>query len=175
MDKLKYPIGQFIPPKDVSLSLHNQNVQIISELPELINISVSKLNDDQLNTSYREGGWTLRQVVHHVADSHLNGYIRFKWALSENDPEIKAYEQDGWSKLPDAASGNLELSLSLLDSLHKRWVYMIRELTVNELQKGFFYPGKSRYFTLFQATALYAWHGLHHNAHITSLCERNGW
>ncbi|HMB90707.1 MAG TPA: putative metal-dependent hydrolase, partial [Rhodothermales bacterium] len=136
--------------------------------------AVQGLTDDQLDTPYRPDGWTVRQVVHHVPDSHLNSYVRFKWALTETEPLIKTYDQDGWSTLPDARTASIEMSLILLDAIHERWLALLQGLSEDDFARTFKHPewGLVR---LDQNLAIYAWHGKHHVAHIMGLRERKGW
>jgi uncharacterized damage-inducible protein DinB len=135
---------------------------------------VKGLSAQQLDTPYREGGWTVRQVVHHVPDSHLNSYIRFKLALTEEDPTIRPYMEDRWAELPEAKTAPIELSLSLLEDLHKRWMLMLRAIQPAEWKRTFRHPEIGP-MTLEKNLALYAWHGRHHVAHVTALRERMGW
>jgi hypothetical protein len=134
---------------------------------------VKGLSAQQLDTPYREGGWTVRQVVHHVPDSHLNSYIRFKLALTEEDPTIRPYMEDRWAELPEAKTAPIELSLSLLEDLHKRWMLMLRAIQPAEWKRTFRHPEIGP-MTLEKNLALYAWHGRHHVAHVTALRERMG-
>ena len=137
--------------------------------------AVAGLNEGQLETPYRAGGWTVRQVVHHVADSHLNSYIRFRWTLTEDTPTIKAYDETRWAELPDAKTAPVEVSLKLLESLHVRWVYLLETLDDEAFKRSFVHPETGEEISLERNLALYAWHGRHHCAHITALRERNGW
>ena len=137
--------------------------------------AVAGLNEGQLETPYRAGGWTVRQVVHHVADSHLNSYIRFRWTLTEDTPTIKAYDETRWAELPDAKTAPVEVSLKLLESLHVRWVYLLETLDDEAFGRSFIHPETGEAISLERNLALYAWHGRHHCAHITSLRERKGW
>ena len=132
------------------------------------------LSAQQLDTPYRDGGWTVRQVVHHVPDSHLNSYIRFKLALTEEEPTIRPYMEDRWAELPEAKTAPIELSLSLLEDLHKRWILMLRAIQPAEWKRTFRHPEIGP-MTLEKNLALYAWHGRHHVAHVTALRERMGW
>jgi uncharacterized damage-inducible protein DinB len=136
--------------------------------------AVQGLSDEQLNTPYRPEGWTVRQVVHHVPESHLNSYIRFKLAITEDEPTIKPYFEDRWAKLDDANTAPVELSLNLLDALHERWVWFLRSLKEGDFQRTFRHPEMGT-VSLDKNIALYAWHGRHHVAHVTSLRERMGW
>ena len=136
--------------------------------------AVAGLNDGQLDTPYREGGWTLRQVVHHVADSHMNSYIRFRLALTEDEPTIKPYDEAVWANLIDAKTAPVAPSLSLLEGLHHRWAVLLRSLSETDVQRKFVHPELGT-LTVDQYISLYAWHGKHHAAHITSLRERKAW
>ena len=170
----RYPIGKFSYPGPLTPEQKDQCLDDIEQTPARLRASLRSLTDQQLDTPYREGGWTVRQVVHHVPDSHMNSYIRFKLALTEDDPIIKPYMEDRWAELPEARQAPVELSLALLDSLHRRWMLLLRNLTGADWQRTFRHP-KLGPMTLEKNLALYAWHGRHHVAHITSLRERNGW
>jgi uncharacterized damage-inducible protein DinB len=149
-------------------------IQQIEEAPARLREAVKGLTLEELNTPYREGGWTVRQVVHHVPDSHMNSYVRFRLALTEDEPTIKPYMENLWAELPDARSAPIDLSLGLLESLHTRWVALLRSLTPEQWKRQFRHP-ELGVVSLEQNLALYAWHGRHHVAHITSLRERMGW
>ena len=137
--------------------------------------AVAGLNDKQLDTPYRPEGWTLRQVVHHVVDSHINSYIRFRWTLTEDHPTIKAYEQTSWAVLPDAQSAPVELSLQLLEALHARWIVLLRSIREEDWKKAYLHPETQKSVPLDINLALYAWHGKHHTAHIQKLRDRMQW
>jgi len=146
----------------------------LAAAPEEMRAAVAGLSEQQLDTPYRPDGWTVRQVVHHVPDSHMHSYIRFRWALTENAPTIKPYDEVLWAQLPDARSAPVEASLLLLDGLHRRWTALLRELTPADWDRTFFHPERG-IVSLESNLAMYAWHGRHHVAHITSLRERMGW
>jgi len=170
----RYPIGKFEEPKNPTSAMRNQAINDIASAPENLRKSVRGLSDAQVETPYREGGWTLRQVVHHIADSHLNAYIRLRLALTENEPTIKPYEESLWANLPDAKSAPTEISLALLEPLHDRFVRLWRSLGDADYAKTFRHPEhgvRSLNWLLF----LYAWHGKHHTAHITELRKQKGW
>lgn len=174
MTVLQYPIGRF---RFDEKPTHDQIMQAISEIAEApanLRAAVEGLTPEQLDTSYRSGGWTVRQVVHHVPDSHLNSYCRFKLALTEDEPTIRAYQEDRWAELEEARTAPVEVSLALLESLHRRWVLMLKSLAPADFQRTFRHP-EIGVVTLAQTACLYAWHGRHHVAHITSLRERMGW
>ena len=170
---LRYPIGEFSPPDTVPQDRVDAWIDDIAALPADLGRTVSALRDDQLDTPYRPGGWTVRQVVHHLPDSHMNSLIRFKWALTEDRPTIKAYDEKGWAMLPDNREP-IAGSLDLLDSLHRRWVALLRRLSTDQLQREFVHP-ESGPATLAITVGSYAWHGRHHLAHIERLIEREGW
>jgi len=170
----RYPIGQF---KWTGFQSPNQRlsaIQDIAEAPSKMRGAVAGLTNVQLDTPYRDGGWTVRQVVHHVPDSHMNSYIRFKLALTEHEPTIKPYDEQIWANLLDARTAPVDPSLELLEGLHQRWAILLRSLTEDDVQRKFFHPELGT-VTVDQYIALYAWHGKHHVAHITSIRERNGW
>jgi len=171
---LRYPVGKFKFPDAVSVDERRKFVDQIARTPAELRAAIGGLSDSQLDTPYRPEGWTVRQVVHHVPDSHLNSYLRFKFALTEEEPTIKPYPEDLWAELPDGKSGPVEVSLTLLESLHSRWVALLRSLTESEWKRTFRHPDLG-VVRLDQNAALYAWHGRHHVAHITGLRERMGW
>ncbi len=171
---LRYPIGGFTRPSDVTDAARQQYIDEIAATPVHLRVAVDGLSDEQLDTPYRPGGWTVRQVVHHVPDSHLNAYVRFKWALTEDVPPIKTYDEKAWAELVEARTAPIDLSLALLDALHERWVLFLRALPEADYARAVQHPEWGR-VTLDMFLALYAWHGRHHVAHITSLRERMGW
>ena len=170
---MKYPIGIFQLDDEMTSSVINTWINEIENLPRLLRNAVKNLDDEQLNTPYRSGGWTVRQVIHHVADSHLNAYVRFKLALTEENPIIKPYDETKWAELADY-NMPIEPSLLLLEALHKRWTYLLRSLTSADLEKTFIHPDSGE-VSVRNNIGIYAWHGKHHLAHITSLCNRRGW
>lgn len=170
----RYPIGKYTPPGEVTPALRHQAINAIAEAPAKLKAAVSGLNDAQLDTPYREGGWTVRQVAHHVPDSHLNAYVRFRLALTEDRPTIKPYDEARWAELADAKSAPIGVSLALLEPLHDRWVRLLRSLTAADFTRTANHPEWgtiSLDWMLFQ----YAWHGRHHTAHITTLRQQKGW
>lgn len=171
---LSYPIGKFEHSGPINEEQLNNFISQIEETPAKLRAAVSGLNDEQLDTPYRPDGWTVRQVVHHLPDSHLNSYTRFKLALTEDAPMIRTYHEERWAELPEARTAPVDVSLDLLETLHRRWVMFLKLLTPADLERTFKHPewGNVRVDT---AIAMYAWHGRHHVAHITSLRERNGW
>jgi hypothetical protein len=171
---LRYPIGKFAFPDQVTTQERDKFVEQIAEAPAQMKAAVAGLSDEQLDTPYRPGGWTVRQVVHHVPDSHLNSYIRFRWALTEDAPAIKAYHEDRWAELSDARTAPVETSLVLLESLHGRWTNLLGSLTDDEWKRTFRHPELGP-VSLEKNAALYAWHGQHHVAHIRNLRDRMRW
>ena len=171
---LRYPVGPFKFTGRLSNGQRQTLIDQIAAAPEKMREAVEGLSDEQLNTPYRPEGWTVRQVVHHVSDSHLNSYIRFKLALTEEHPTIKAYDENVWANLDDARNAPLNISLDLLEALHGRWVLFLRSLKEKDFQRTFNHPEIGT-VSVDKNIALYAWHGRHHAAHITSLRERMGW
>ncbi len=169
----RFPIGKFAYIGPLTAEQKKEALDNIGRTPTRVREAVRGLTDAQLDTPYREGGWTVRQVVHHVPDSHMNSYIRFKLALTEDEPTIKPYMEDRWAELPDSREP-IENSLVLLDSLHRRWTKLLRSLGEDEWKLTFRHPELGP-MTLEKTLALYSWHGRHHVAHITSLRERMGW
>lgn len=172
---LRYPIGDFNPKKNYSPQEVNQYIDTIDMYPKKLTDAVKNLTEKQLDTPYRDGGWTIRQVVHHVVDSHMNSYIRFKLTLTEEKPTIKPYFEDRWAELPEAKSAPIGLSLPLLEVLHKRWVVMLRNITPEQLKRKFHHPESNKDTALDELIHLYAWHCSHHLAHITELKKRMKW
>jgi uncharacterized damage-inducible protein DinB len=173
-EKLRYPIGRFNRQNLLTPVERSAMIETIAAFPGELRSAVDNLNDDQLDTPYREGGWTVRQVVHHVADSHLNSYIRFKWTLTENEPLIKTYNEKAWAELPEAKTGPIEVSLMLLEALHKRWVMMLEQMSASDYQLKLEHP-EWGLVTLDMMLGLYEWHCRHHLRHITALRERKNW
>jgi hypothetical protein len=170
----RYPVGQYEPPRKVTPALRQQAINEIAETPTKLRAAVKGLNDAQLDTPYREGGWTVRQVVHHVPDSHMNSYVRFRLALTEDLPPIKPYNEAAWAELADAKSAPVEVSLALMESLHDRWVRLLRSMTAEQFSRSLMHP-EHGVRTLDWMLFLYAWHGRHHVAHITELRKHKGW
>ena len=174
LDDLRYPMGRFSPPAASLPGIRAAHIQTLRLLPERLRTAVSGLSEAQLDTPYREGGWTVRQVVHHVADSHAMSYTRFKLALTEDWPTIKPYDEAAWANLADSRTLPVEVSLGLIAALHARWVALLESMTEADFQKGYNHPEMGRQ-NLATALALYEWHSRHHTAHITSLRARQGW
>jgi uncharacterized damage-inducible protein DinB len=174
-DDLRYPIGPFQYQGEPEQRLREQWIEEIAAAPASLRSIVLGLSPQQLDTPYRPQGWTVRQVVHHVPDSHLNAYTRFKLALTEDVPVIRPYEEARWAELPDARTAPIDWSLNLLENLHHRWVLLLRQLSPADFRRRFMHPEQGRPFELQESLALYAWHGRHHVAHIGSLRRRMGW
>ena len=174
MEDLRYPIGKFSVEGEITAARRAEWIEQIAAAPVQLRAALRGLSEEQIATPYRPGGWTLRQLAHHVPDSHLNSYVRFRWALTEEEPTIKAYFEDRWAELPDARTAPVEISLRLLECLHARWVGLLRSLDDTQWKRTFRHP-ELGLISLEKNAALYAWHGRHHVAHITSLRERMGW
>jgi uncharacterized damage-inducible protein DinB len=173
LDDLRYPIGRFSAPAGSTVEARAAQIETLRSLPEALRAAVSGLDDGQLDTPYREGGWTVRQLVHHVFDSHANSYIRFKLALTENWPTIKPYDEAAWANLADSRLP-VDVSLTLNEALHARWVALLASMSEEDFGKGYVHPAMGRQ-TLAVVLALYDWHSRHHTAHITNLRARQGW
>jgi uncharacterized damage-inducible protein DinB len=174
LDSLRYPIGRFAPPAASVAGIRAAHIETLRLLPERLRAAVSGLSDAQLDTPYREGGWTVRQVVHHLADSHATSFLRCKMALTEDWPAITPYDEAAWARLPDSTSLPIGGSLTFIEALHARWAALLESLGEEDFQKGYIHPEMGR-VNLAKALALYAWHARHHTAHITSLRARMGW
>jgi len=173
MSDLRYPIGKFTFDGAPTEQARNKFIDDIELAPSRLRAAVQGLSQEQLDTPYRPGGWTVRQVVHHVPDSHLNAYVRFKLALTEDEPTIKPYHEDRWAELQKSRTAPIEISLALLESLHQRWVLVLRSIKAEDWKRTFRHPELGA-VSLEKNVALYSWHGRHHVAHITSLRERMG-
>ncbi len=170
----RYPIGKFELPKDVTPALRQAAIDDIAGTPAKVRAAVAGLSEAQLDTPYREGGWTVRQVVHHLVDSHMNAYIRWRLALTETQPTIKPYDESEWAKLEDARNAPAEVSLKLLEALHERWVRLLRSVKTEQYARTLLHPEhgvRNLDWLLF----LYSWHGKHHTAHVTELRKEKGW
>ena len=170
----RYPIGKY-EPKPFSEDQKNKWLADILFLPEEIERAILNLDQAQLLTPYREGGWTVQQLVHHVADSHMNAYIRFKLAITEDNPTIKPYEEKAWALLADVSIVPINVSITLLHALHQRWYIAIKDLTNADWNKTVFHPEQKKEISVWFLLGLYAWHGKHHVAHILTLRENKGW
>ncbi len=175
IEQLRYPIGKFQPPQsldDVNIPSH---ITVICTLPANLRSATINLNDAQLDTPYREGGWTIRQVVHHVADSHINSYCRFKLAMTEDNPAIRPYFEDRWAELQEAKTAPIDFSLNIIDAIHARWVLFLGTFKPSDFRKTFFHPEHQRTMSLFEALAMYSWHCEHHLSHIRNLKIKMDW
>jgi hypothetical protein len=175
MDDPRYPIGRFTYGGPQTPEQRLACIARIEAAPAAIRRAVDGLSEAQLDTPYREGGWTVRQVVHHVPDSHINAYTRFRLALTEPTPAIRPYFEERWAELYDARSAPIEPSLTLLEALHRRWALLLRSLRPADWELRYLHPEHGREWGLDEVLAMYAWHGEHHTAHITRLRERMGW
>jgi len=174
MNDPRYPIGKFQAPVRYDASGRATSIDAVAAVPSALRAAMQGLTAAQLDTPYRDGGWTVRQLVHHVADSHINAFIRFKLALTESEPTITAYDENLWARLPDVQGTPVEVSLSLVDALHARWVVLLRAMQEAEFARAFKHPERGL-MTLDHTLAMYSWHGQHHVAHITELKKQKGW
>lgn len=174
MEDLRYPVGRFQRPPSLEAKQRRAAIDTIAEAPTKLRAAVAGLSDAQFDTPYRPEGWTVRQVVHHVPDSHLNAYTRFKLALTEDTPTIKPYDESAWAKLEDSKSTPVATSLALLDAVHDRWVRILRAMSPSDFSRTLNHP-ENGLMNLDQMLALYEWHSRHHVAHVTNLRQRSGW
>lgn len=174
MADLRYPIGPFAAPGAFSVADRGAATRTLAELPARLRLACAGLTDTQLDTPYRPGGWTVRQVVHHTADSHLNAYLRTKFALSDDIPTIRPYPEAIWAEMADGKSAPVSMSLDLLDALHGRWVMLLRSLTPDQFARTLHHPERGA-MSIDDVLAMYSWHSRHHTAHITALRDREGW
>lgn len=174
MEDLRYPIGKY-EPKPYSGKQREEWLADVRFLPQAIEAAIHNLDEAQLQTSYRDGGWTVHQVVHHLADSHINAYCRFKLGYTENAPTIRPYEEALWAETSDVKNLPVNISITLLYALHTRWWEFLKSLTAEDYNRTVFHPEQKKELTLWFLLGSYAWHGRHHVAHITSLRERKGW
>ena len=174
MEDLRYPIGKYAPQPFSEKQLQEWLLDI-KFLPQHLENAILNLDEGQLNTAYRPEGWTVKQVVHHVADSHMNAFIRFKLGLTEENPAIKPYDEGAWAKLSDTKNLPINISLTLLHALHTRWVEVLKNISAEEWNRTVFHPEHKKDISLWYLLGMYAWHGNHHVAHVTSLRERMKW
>jgi len=175
LQKLKYPIGEFDCPNNISKEHIESWISILEHFPNRLENLIKDLTNEQLNTVYRPGGWTVRQVVHHLSDSHHHSYTRFKWALTEDKPVIKAYHEDRWAELEDSKSASIEMSLNHLKAIHFKLVYLLKLLDEDDLNKCFIHPETNAEVPLKKNIGVYAWHSNHHYAHIENLLTQKEW
>ena len=174
MSDPRYPVGPFQPQLTLTAAERRAMIEAIAAAPQKLREAVRELEESQLDTPYRDGGWTVRQVVHHIPESHMNAYVRLKLALTEEQPTIKPYDEAEWAKTGEIATTPITTSLALLDNLHERWVRLLRSLGDADFGRTFIHPDHG-VVTIDWLLAMYAWHGRHHVGHITSLRERKGW
>ncbi|MCA1624320.1 MAG: putative metal-dependent hydrolase [Acidobacteria bacterium] len=172
-EDLRFPLGKFEKNIEITAELRKEFVQTISQLPKNLKKAISGLSDEQLETPYRPEGWTVRQTVHHIADSHLNSFIRFKLALTEDVPTIRPYAEDRWAELADSKMP-IDVSLKIIEGIHARWTALLESMSDEDFQKELNHPDSGKW-TLEKMLGLYEWHSRHHTAHITKLRERNDW
>ncbi|MFY9243949.1 MAG: putative metal-dependent hydrolase [Polaribacter sp.] len=175
LEELQYPIGKAHIPANISKKNIENWISDIERFPHELEYLVRELSDNQLDTPYRENGWTIRQVIHHCYDSHHNSYTRFKWALTENNPVIKVYYEELWADLDDSKNGPILLTIDALKGLHAKWVYFLRGLSDKDLEKTFIHPSGNEAISLKKNIGIYGWHCQHHYAHIAQLMIRKGW
>jgi hypothetical protein len=174
LKKLQYPIGGFVSPEEVGKENISNWIEVIEFYPQKIKDLVCELTEVQLDTPYRPDGWTVRQLLHHLPDSHLNSYVRLKWTLTEDTPTIKAYHEDRWAELPDS-KGDISLALNLLEAVHAKWTFLLKGISFEDFEKKFTHPETGKEISLGKNLALYVWHCNHHYAHIENLMKREGW
>jgi hypothetical protein len=175
LEKLRYPIGPFECPEEITNELLNQWITVLEQFPNRLRKLTENLSDLQLDIPYRPEGWTVRQVIHHLSDSHHHSYIRFKWALTEDQPVIKYYYEQLWAELPDAKSAPIEMSLKHLEAVHYKLVYLLKGMSDEDFNKSFIHPEHNEEVVLRKNVGVYAWHCNHHYAHIEQLLLREGW
>lgn len=175
LEKQRYPIGRLVAAENYTARSLNAWMSSIRSLPVLLDYCIENLDEAQLNTPYREGGWTIIQVIHHIADSHMNAYIRFKLALTEDRSVIKPYEEQLWAELPDVFDVPLNVSITLVHALHRRWTSLMTVLKDEDWNREYYHPGAGEYVPLWQVANTYSWHGKHHAEQIMALRRRMGW
>lgn len=174
-EQMAYPVGRYEAPEKYIPELQNEWIAAIEALPKWLDLCIENLDAPQLDTPYRPGGWTINQVIHHVADSHMNAYIRLKLALTEDSPVIKPYDEKLWAELADVETVPVNVSITLLHALHMRWVQILRNMLPEDWERSYFHPEHERYVPLWEMTDLYAWHGRHHMEQIKGLRQRMNW
>lgn len=175
IEKLKYPIGRLAIPETVSSELRHQHIQSIKQLPQKLKEVIGIMNEDQLDTPYRPDGWTVRQLIHHIADSHMNAFTRFKLGMTESEPTIRPYDQAAWCNMEDAKQLDPALSMDIISGLHGRWVKVLSDMTAEDFDKNIIHPEMKKKLKMNELLCIYGWHSEHHLAHITGLRDRMNW
>ncbi len=175
LEELRYPVGKYVIPRPITEDHLSKWITVLEELPSRLEKLVEDLTEDQLETPYRPDGWTVRQVIHHISDSHHHSYIRFKWALTEENPIIKPYFEKEWANLFDTRTAPIQISLNHLKAVHAKLVYLLKGLSKEQLQRTFTHPDGNEVTTIEENIGRYAWHGSHHFAHIEKLIQKKGW
>ncbi len=175
LEQKKFPIGQFEMPEHITDIELNEHIQVIKDFPGRLKNLIENFNDDQLDTPYREGGWTVRQLVNHISDSHINSFIRFKLALTEENPTIKPYDESKWAELQDSRNIPIDAAILMIQGTHQRWTVLLKSLTNIQFQKTFHHPEQQNDYNLRNYLAFYVWHCNHHFAHIENLKKEKGW
>lgn len=175
LEQLKYPIGRYEKPETFDPDLKKEWLGVLKALPSWMDASIENLDEAQLDVPYREGGWNIKQVVHHVADSHLNAYVRLRLALTEDNPTVKPYDEGAWAMLPDVNLVPVNISVTMLHAMHRRLVALLENIPEADWQKTYYHPDHKRNFPVWELVALYAWHSRHHTAHIQQLRLRMSW
>ena len=174
LEQLKYPIGRYIKPDTYTPQLLHEWIAAIQALPSWMDACIENLDHEHLQISYREGGWTIQQVVHHIADSHMNAYIRLKLALTEDNPTVKPYNENAWAALPDTQAVPVNISVTMLHTLHRRMVALLNHMQAHEWERTYYHPEHKRNFPVWEMAAMYAWHSRHHTEHIRQLRVKMG-
>jgi len=174
LDRLRYPIGKFKVPQEINENQLNEWIAVLEHFPQHLEDLVSALSDAQLDSAYRPGGWTVRQLVHHISDSHHNCYTRFKWALTEQNPEIKAYDEKGWAELFDSRTAPVQMSLEHLRAVHAKLVHLVKGLSEEDLKRKLIHPDGQVEYSLEEQVGRYAWHSVHHYTHIENFSKKEG-
>ena len=175
MEHLQYPVGRYVKPDGYAPEQLQEWIKILDVLPSWMDACIENLDERQMQVPYRQGGWTIQQVVHHVADSHLNAYIRLKLALTEDNPTIKPYDEKAWAELIDTKVVPVNISVTMLHTIHRRMVAILQNMKPSDWNRTYFHPEHQRQFPIWEMVAMYAWHSRHHTAHITGLRQRMKW
>jgi hypothetical protein len=175
LEQLQYPVGRYQKPEINTPALREEWMAVLAALPSWLDACIENLDEAQLHVPYREGGWNIQQVVHHLADSHMNAFVRLKLALTEENPTVKPYSEQAWADLPDTQGVPVNISVTLLHALHRRMVYLLRFMQPSDWERTYYHPEHQRNFPVWEMVAMYAWHSRHHTAHIMNLRERMNW